>query len=128
MTTSLCPSPSIRWHHRVLGALWGFVGLFFVGSLLQHDTWAVYGQWISLVLSLAFVVTAMGFFLGRTWARRTMGVLMVPAALFFLDVMVPASIAGNHKMVLLIKMGLAGVAYTWVFLAVPQHYSSEYLR
>jgi hypothetical protein len=50
------------------------------------------------------------------------------AALLFLDFMVPASLAGNHKMVWLIGIGLAAVAYTWLFLAIPQDYSQEYLR
>ncbi|HLH56376.1 MAG TPA: hypothetical protein VKY92_22505 [Verrucomicrobiae bacterium] len=128
MSLPIFPTPGIRWHHRVLGVLWGFVGVIFIGSLLQHDSWADFGQWIALVLSFAFVATSIGFFHGRTWGRRIMGVLMVLAALFFLDAMAPASIAGNYEMVWLMRIGLAAVAYTWGFLAVPQAYSLDDLQ
>src|SRR5260370_37799571 len=121
MSASLHWGPIAIWHHRLLGGLWALCGVAtFVSVLIamvQHGSWVEYQLWISLFVALAYVVTGIGFILARTWARRTMGVLMVVAVLLAFDMMVPAGMAGDRLGVraMLVAAGMAG--YTLLFLA-----------
>jgi hypothetical protein len=120
------------WHHRVLGAIWALCGLVTIGNVLiaafEHGSLGEYQLWIGLLGALAYVVTGIGFVLARTWARRTMGVLMVVAVLWALDMVLMFGVHGNRQGVraMLVAAGIAG--YTLLFLAVSTEWHSQDLR
>jgi hypothetical protein len=113
------------WHHRILGVLWALYGLVLIGLVVEHGDWTEYQFWVSLLVATIYVVTGGGFVLGRTWARWTMGVLMVLTVLFFLDMMMMAGVGGNRQGVreMLIAVGIAG--YTLFFLAISAIWPSH---
>jgi hypothetical protein len=115
------------WHHRVLGGAWALCGLFAIGNILRHASWSEYQHWIALCVAAAYVATGIGLTLGRTWARRTMAVLMVLAALFFLDMLLMSGWVGNRAGVweMLAALGVAG--YTLVFLGISAVWHSQHL-
>jgi hypothetical protein len=83
---------------------------------------------IPLVLAAIYVFTGIGFILGRTWARRTMGVLMVVAALWFLDMMLMSGFNGNRQSVREMLVAIAVAAYTLVFLVISAAWHSMGLQ
>jgi hypothetical protein len=117
--------PMSSWHHRILGGLWAICGLVGSGVTVEHGDWTKYQLWISLSVTLTYVVTAIGFILGRTWARRTMGVLMVLGMFFFLDMMMMSGVGGNKQGIreMLVAAGIAG--YTLLFLAISSLWHSK---
>lgn len=124
MTTPIHSSPIYLWHHRMLGGLWALCGLVVIGNLLRHGAWSEYQQWIAVLVATAYVVTGIGFIVGRTWARRTMGVLMVMAVLLFLDMMFMFGWGGNRAGVREMLVALGVAAYTLLFLAISAAYHS----
>ena len=116
-------SPIFRWHHRVLGALWGLFGLVEIVNLVWQGSWDVY-RWIALSVTSAYVTTGIGLIFGRTWARRIMGVLMVISLLFFLDMLLMSGWVGNYEGVWEILLALGIASYTLLFLAISAAYRS----
>jgi len=84
--------------------------------------------WIGTIVALIYVLVGIPFILGRRWARRAMGVLMVIAILLFLQVLGAAGMAGNRLGVSdgAVVVGIAG--YTLLFLAVSSRRDSPNLR
>jgi hypothetical protein len=119
--------PSSIWHHRVLGTLWALCGCVVVRNVVRVDSWAKSGLWIVLLIAASYVATGAGFICGRTWARRTMVVLMVVASLWFLDMLLMSGVDGNRAGVrqMLVALGVAG--YTLVFLAISAAWHSQEL-
>src|SRR3989442_7414975 len=101
--------PISIWHHRALGGLWVLCALIVIGNIvpamLQHDRWARYQSWIPAFAALTYIVTGIGFIFGRTWARRTMAILMVVAALLSVDMMLMAGFHSNRVGVLAMLIG-----------------------
>jgi hypothetical protein len=127
MNTTAKPSLISRWHHRVLGALWGLCGLVLCGSILLENfrhqgSWFDCRLWIALLVVTAYTVTGVGFISGRTWARTIMAVLMLLAVLVFLDMILMSGFTGNREWLpeVLILLGTAG--YTLLFLAISTAY------
>ena len=123
--------PISTWHHRVLGAIWALCGLVTTGSVLvatfQHRSPGEYQFWIALLGALAYVVTGIGFILARTWARRTMGVLMVVAVLLSLDMMLLAGMGGNRQGVRAMVVTASIAVYTLFFLGISAAWRSQEL-
>jgi hypothetical protein len=122
MSTPVEISPMSRWHHRVLGVFWGLCGLVVTGRLLTSGRWAEYQLWIALLVASSYAVAGIGFIFGRTWARWTMGGLMVVAVLLFLDLMLMFAFHSNREGVWGM-FGAIGIAfYTGLFLAISEAY------
>jgi hypothetical protein len=125
MKTNVHWRPLATWHHRILGGLWSLCGLVHFAIIVGRGEWTEYQYWIALFVVMAYVVTGIGFILGRRWARRTMGALMVLAVLWFLDMMMMCGFGGNRPGVLcmLVAAGIAG--YTLLFVAISAAWHSE---
>jgi hypothetical protein len=125
MSSTVHSSPIVCWHHRVLGSLWALCGLTVIGNLFLIDSWAAKQLWIVLLVATAYVVTGVGFIFGLTWARRTLGVLVVLGMLFFIDMLLMSGVGGNRAGVweMLVAIGVA--AYTLVFLGLSMPFRSE---
>ena len=104
-------------------------GLVAIKNMLLHgslaESLAEYQDWIALSVATACVVTGIGFIFGRTWARRSMDVLMVVAMLLFLDVLLMSGWSGNRQGAwqVLVALGLAG--YTLLFLLISAGYRDK---
>src|SRR5437660_303901 len=125
MSANVHWGPASIWHHRILGGLWALCGCAAVGNSIRSDFWAQYQFWVVLLVAASYVVTGIGLIRGRRWARRTMAVLVVVAALLFLDMLLMSSWVGNRSGVweMLIALGIAG--YTLLFLAISAAWHSE---
>src|SRR6266850_194043 len=117
--------PSSIWHHRVLGTLWALGGCVVIGNVVRVDSWAKYQPWIVLLVAVSYVATGAGFVFGRTWARRTMAVLMLVAALFFLDMLLMSGWVGNQAGVWEMFVALAVAGYTLFFLVISAAWHSQ---
>ena len=106
------------WHHRLFGGLWGLCGLSLLCITILRVPLSEYQSWIAVLISLTYAIAGFGFARGRTWARRTMAVLMVPASLVFLDMLLLGGWSGNHDLIwqMLVAIGIA--AYTFLFLII----------
>ena len=110
--------PLSKWHHRTLGSLWLLCALAHVGIVVRKEDWTEYQFWVALLIATACVVAAIGFILGRRWARWTMGVLMVLGVLFFLDMMMMCGFNGNRQGALYMLLAAGIAAYTLFFLVI----------
>jgi hypothetical protein len=121
--------PISIWHHRVLGGLWALCGLVTIINvligILRHGSWAEYQSWVCLSVAFVYVVTGIGFVFARTWARRSMGVLMVVAVLLSLDMMLMSGVGGNRQGVREMLVGAGIAAYTLLFLAISAAWHSQ---
>ena len=121
--------PISIWHHRVLGGLWALCGAVTIGNvlirILRNGSWAEWQLWVPVLAAFAYVVTGMGFIVARTWARCTMGVLMVVAVLLALDMVLMFGVHGNRQGVraMLVAAGIAG--YTLLFLAISAEWHAQ---
>jgi len=111
-------SPIFRWHHRVLGVIWMLSGLLVAGKTVLHASWNEYQQWIALFIATAYVAAGIGFTLGHRWGRRTMGVLMVVAMLWFLDIMLMTIWVHDVRAFWAVMAGFLIAGYTLSFLAI----------
>jgi hypothetical protein len=118
---------AFRWHHRVLGALWGLCGLVEIGVFLSSGRWAEYQMWIALLVATTYAAAGIGFIFGRAWARWTMAGLMVVAVLLLLDLMLMFAFNGEREGVweMLAALGIAG--YTLLFLAISEAYRYKHV-
>ena len=119
-----CGTGSI-WHHRLLGGLWGLSGFVVTGNVVLSSRWAEYQFWIACAVALSYVITGIGFIFGRTWARRTMTVLMVIAALLFLDMLLMFGFHGNRAGMWEMLLALGIVVYTLGFLLISAAWHSQ---
>jgi hypothetical protein len=117
--------PLSKWHHRILGSLWLLCGLVQIAIVVGHGGWTEYQFWMALLVATACVVAAIGFILGRRWARWAMGVLMVLAVLFFLDMMMMFGFGGNRQGVLYMLIAAGIAAYTLLFLVISATWHSQ---
>jgi len=106
------------WHHRLLGGLWALCGGVVIGGMVLSGRGADYQFWLVSLVALSYVIAGIGFFFGRTWARRTMAALMVIAALFFLDMLLMFGFHANWPGIWANLVGLGIVGYTLGFLVV----------
>ena|ERR1043166_3915200 len=113
------------WHHRLLGGLWALCGLVVIGNVVLSRRWAEYQFWVASAVALSYVITGIGFILGRTWARRTMIALMVIASLFFLDMLLMFGFHGNRAGVWGMVVALSIVLYTLGFLLISAAWHSQ---
>lgn len=81
--------------------------------------------WIALFIAAAFAATSIGFVQGRTWARRSMAVLLMLAALFFLDMLLMSGWTGDRRGVWLMAGAISFVVYTQLFLVISALYRPE---
>jgi hypothetical protein len=102
----------------VLGGFWVLFALALVAVLLRYNHWTDIGTWIAMLLCTTCVATGTAFVLGRTWAQVIMAVLMVAAALFFLDMVLMFSIHGNRPYMYLMMVGVGIACYTFGFILV----------
>ncbi len=86
-----------KWHHRLLGGLWAICGFVVIGKMVLSGGWAEYQFWIVLPIAMFCIAAGIGFILGRTWARRTMAVLVVLAAVFFFDMLLMSGRGGGAE-------------------------------
>jgi hypothetical protein len=122
MNTAAKSLAVVVWHHRVLGLLWVLCGCAFgclsVLAAFTHSSWNVVGVLASISASVIHFGTCLGFIFGCTWARRVMGVLLMIAALFFLDMLFMFGWVGNRSGVWVMVAALGLVAYTALFLLI----------
>ena len=95
------------WHHRILGGFWTLCALALVAVVLRYHHWNEIGTWIATLLCAACIVTGIAFVFARTWAQIIMAVLMVVAALFFLDMVLMFGFHGNRPLMYLMMGGVA---------------------
>jgi hypothetical protein len=112
-----------RWHHRVLGTLWGLFGSILGGwnvihNIRNEDLRNDLGLWIVPLIMLAYVVTGVGFFFGRMWARIVMVFLMLLAVFFSVDMVLMSGWTGNPEGLpkLFAVFGIA--TYTLLFVLI----------
>ena len=105
-----------RWHHRVLGGAWALGGVAVIVDLHRAYWWEQRQAWLPALVGIVYTVAGVGFMLGRTWARRVIGVLVVLAALFFADMLLMAGWVGNHPLLHWMLAALGFTAYTAAFI------------
>jgi hypothetical protein len=113
------------WHHRLLGGLWALCGFVVIGNMVFSGRWAEYQFWVASAVATLYVITGLGFIFGRTWARKTMIVLMVIAGLFFLDMLLMFGFHANRAGMLGAVAALGVVAYTLGFLLISAAWHSQ---
>ncbi len=114
------------WHHRLLGGLWAVCGCVVIGNMVLSNRWADYQFWVMSAVALSYVITGIAFMFGRRWARRTMGALMVIAALFFLDMLLMFGFHGNRAGMREMLVALGVVVYTMGFLLISAAWHSQH--
>ena len=110
------------WHHRVLGGFWTLFALALLAVLLRYDHWKEIGTWIATLLCVTGVITGTAFMFARTWV--SLAVLIVVAALFFLDMVLMFGVHGNRPYMYLMTGGVVIACYTLVFLWALATYPS----
>lgn len=113
------------WHHRVLGGLWALCGLFVIGRTAVRGNWDEPQFWFVFPVPLLLIVAGVAFVFGRTWARRTMAVLMIFAGLFFLDMLLMSGWVGNRAGVWQMLGAFGVTVYTLFFLGVSAAWHSR---
>jgi hypothetical protein len=80
------PSRSVAlWHRRILGGLWAFCAICLLAFTFRKrgwiDDWYDRGPWILALVCAVYFAVAVGFLLGRPWARTAMVLLMTLTAI-----------------------------------------------
>src|SRR3974390_3266653 len=99
-------SLATKWHHRVLGGFWALLALAMFAVLGGYNHWTEVGAWVARLSCVACVVTGIAFIFGRRWAQIVMAVLMIIAALFFLDMVLMFGFHGNRLFMYLMIAGV----------------------
>lgn len=94
------------------------LALALLAGLLRYDHWNEIGAWVARVICIIGAATGIAFMFARLWAQVIMAVLMIVAALFFLDMVLMFGFHGNRPWMYLMVVGVAIAFYTMVFLLV----------
>ena len=86
--------------------------------MLGHGSWGDYRDWVAAIVAALYAVTGIRFAFGGTWARRAMAVLIVIAALYFVDMILMAGFVGNRALMHWMVAALLFAAYTGAFIFV----------
>lgn len=126
MSTGAKSYPAVVWHHRVLGTFWTLFGLTPVMGVATNFSATGLLHFVeALACSAVCVGISIGFFFGRTWARRIMFVLMLITALCLLDMLLMFGWCGNREGVWLTTASLGVNAYTLLFLVISARRPSK---
>jgi hypothetical protein len=117
------------WHHRILGGLWVLCGVAFIASLIASHSWDSWeNPCVGALVGAAYIFAAIGFIFGRTWARRTIGVLTVIAELFSMDMLLMFGVHSNRQGIYGSLAAMVCAGYTMVFLALSAAWHSQESR
>lgn len=91
-----------------------------MAGMVWHLSWDEYQHWVALLGPASLIAAGVWFSFGRKWARWTMSVLMMFAALLFLDMLLMSGFDGNRAGVWEMFSALLAAGYTLLYLFVSE--------
>jgi hypothetical protein len=105
------------WNRHFLAGFWALFGCACQALLLKEAIRSSKVAWIPVVVGLAFLISAWGFYRGQRWGRAAIGFLVAPLALYFFDQLMSLHFLRYHGIYFWFCCFLLVAAfYTWLFL------------